>query len=317
MCFSGRTIRGRAMTYFSKLHSAPEFSVVLTTYRRDFRKALESVLAQTLQPLEIMVIDDDPANCMPDWFSGMPSHVTYLRNSANLGVAASRNRGASLARGTYLVFHDDDDEMQVHKLARLHAAAIKGPADLISHGARIHLINEALCYDTHPKVPASAQALLQSNSLGGACCIAVCRDAFLAVGGFDSSLRADEDYELWMRLLCNGYDQITVLPEALVDVMTISRRASVSKSLEHRKSTFAVMEKRYAAIVAAMPTRFRRRRIAYFHDSLAYAALLSGQQKTALVSYWRAFRHGQCGALLKLLIAAINPDLLFRVRAWM
>lgn len=294
----------------------PEFSVVLTTYRRDFRKALESVLAQTLQPLEIMVIDDDPDSQVPDWFVNMPPYVTYVRNPENLGVAGSRNRGASLAKGTYLVFHDDDDQMRVHKLAKLHDAAMNGSADLISHGARIHLINEALCYDTHPKAPASAQVLLQANTLGGACCIAVRRDPFLAVGGFDSSLRADEDYELWMRLVWQGYGQIALVPEVLVDVMTRSGCTSVSKNLEHRLITFKVMGERYADVTALMPARLCQRRVGYFHDSLAYAALLSGQRKAALVNYWRACRCGQHTALLKLLIAAIRPSWLFRIRTW-
>lgn len=296
----------------------PAFSVILTTYRRDFRPALRSVLAQHAAPHEIILVDDDPQSQIAHWLVEVDPHnqVRYVRNAANLGAAASRNVGLALATGDYVVFHDDDDLMRPHKLERLADCVTGDLPDLIAHGACVHLTNERVSYQTRPCAAGNAAALFVANTLGGACCVAVRRCSCRAVGGFDVQLRADEDYALWMRMTEQGYGKAIVLTEPLVDVYVASQTDSVSKNQQQRMATFELMRERYPLLYRDLSLRQRRQRLAYFNDSLAYAALLAGG-RGALGFYWRAFCAGKRTALLKLALAALSPRLLFRIRGWL
>lgn len=86
----------------------PLFSAVIPTFDRSsyLVEAVESVLAQTIDDLECIVVDD--ASPQPVAWSGDP-RVRVLRLDTNSGPAAARNHGVIEARGRYLAFLDDDD----------------------------------------------------------------------------------------------------------------------------------------------------------------------------------------------------------------
>ena len=82
-------------------------------------QALDSALAQDV-PLEVIVIDDcseDGLDVFMARYKGC-SQIRYLKNEGNLGVAETRNRGVSLARGEYIAFLDADDYWEQDKLKK-------------------------------------------------------------------------------------------------------------------------------------------------------------------------------------------------------
>ena len=86
---------------------------------RFIAEAIASVQAQTMADWELLVIDD----CSPDGSCGIArrmangdSRIKVLKNKVNQGVAATRNRGIDLARGTYIAFLDSDDRWHPKKL---------------------------------------------------------------------------------------------------------------------------------------------------------------------------------------------------------
>ncbi|MBQ5825440.1 MAG: glycosyltransferase family 2 protein, partial [Clostridia bacterium] len=102
-------------------------SVVIPTYRRTVEyvsKAVESVINQTYQNVEIIVIDDSTSayekqNETENYFTSLnKSNVIYLQNEENLGGSLTRNRGIEAASGDYITFLDDDDEYQPEKIER-------------------------------------------------------------------------------------------------------------------------------------------------------------------------------------------------------
>ena len=82
-------------------------------------QAIDSALVQDV-PLEILVIDDgskDNLDQVMERYRCEPK-IRYLKNEKNIGVAATRNRGVSLARGSYIAFLDADDYWMKDKLKK-------------------------------------------------------------------------------------------------------------------------------------------------------------------------------------------------------
>lgn len=92
-------------------------SVIVATYKRDksLKRALESLIKQTYDTIEIIVVDD---NAEVEWNNkvkgiineiNLIQHVTYIANKTNKGSAETRNVGIKAASGKYITFLDDDD----------------------------------------------------------------------------------------------------------------------------------------------------------------------------------------------------------------
>jgi hypothetical protein len=104
---------------------APSFSVVIAVYNgaATIRRAIDSVLAQTWPPMEILVVDDGSTDDTPAIVQGYGAPVRYLRQD-NAGVSRARNAGVEQARGDWLAFLDADDWYFPDRL-RLHAEWIR------------------------------------------------------------------------------------------------------------------------------------------------------------------------------------------------
>lgn len=92
----------------------PLISVIIPTYNRKemLQEAIESVLMQTYENLEIMVVDDCSTDGTEVWFQetyGDHEKIKYTRNTVNRHAGYSRNLGYQQSQGDYLVFLDDDD----------------------------------------------------------------------------------------------------------------------------------------------------------------------------------------------------------------
>lgn len=91
----------------------PTFSVIIPTFQRLalLSRAVTSVLNQTFDSLEIVVVDDNSTSheCIALWVRNCP-HVRVITLDENMGPGAARNAGIHAARGTYIAFLDDDDE---------------------------------------------------------------------------------------------------------------------------------------------------------------------------------------------------------------
>ena len=113
--------------------AAPAVSVVIPLYNKErtIARALESVLAQTFQDIEIIVVDDGSTDAGVERLLAVDlegqSRFQLVRQ-ANAGPGAARNEGARRARGRYLAFLDADDEWRPRYLERAHEALQREPA---------------------------------------------------------------------------------------------------------------------------------------------------------------------------------------------
>ena len=105
----------------------PEISVIMPTYNRFemLEKALNSVLSQSFQDFEVLVVDDASADNtnerLQDGFKAEIEKgiIRYIRNEKNQGRSACRNTGATLARAELIAFLDDDDSWMPEHLESL------------------------------------------------------------------------------------------------------------------------------------------------------------------------------------------------------
>lgn len=182
----------------------PLVSVVIPCYNhaRFLGEAIESVLAQTYPNLEIIVVDDGSTDHTAEVAAGYPD-ARYVHQN-NQGLAAARNTGLRQSRGEFLVFLDADDRLHPdavecgvhHLLNSPELAFVSGRYRYIKEDGTV--LRE---YGQNPAGPDSYASFLRGNYIGMHATVTYRREALEAVGGFDPSLPACEDYDLYLRIV--------------------------------------------------------------------------------------------------------------------
>ncbi|MDR9432101.1 MAG: glycosyltransferase family 2 protein, partial [Natronomonas sp.] len=90
----------------------PLVTAAVTTYDRydSAKRAVESVLDQTYEEIELVVVEDGTGSGIGDWLDAEGIDARYIRHDANRGLAAARNTAIAASRTDYIAFLDDDDE---------------------------------------------------------------------------------------------------------------------------------------------------------------------------------------------------------------
>jgi len=186
--------------------SRPLVSVVLPVFNGEafLREAIESVLAQTWSPVELIAVDDGSTDRSAEIAQEYP--LTYVRQE-NRGVAAARNRGVEAAKGELLSFIDQDDVWLPEKLESQVAALDEEP------DAGICSCRFQMFLEPGAEVPewADAGLLKGSHRTAQVGTLLVRRDVFDEVGPFDTTYFAANDTDWFLRARDLG------LPVALVE----------------------------------------------------------------------------------------------------
>lgn len=181
----------------------PLVSVVIPCFNQAayLGEAIESVLKQTFQDFEIVVVDDGSTDATPD-VARRYSQVWCLRQP-NRGLSAARNTGIAASRGRYLVFLDADDRLLPEALAA-GLNCFEGHPDCAFVSGGYRRIDESGAVIEQPTPVRVEQdhylALLQGNYVGMHATVIYQRSFLEAAGGFNEHLPACEDYDLYLRL---------------------------------------------------------------------------------------------------------------------
>jgi GT2 family glycosyltransferase len=199
--------------------SAPNFTVVTKAHNEEayVGDAIRSVLAQTREDFEYVVIDDGSTDATAEVVRSFESDPRVrLISQENRGVAAALNRGASAGSAPYISLIDADDLWLPTYLEHLGAALERDPEagfaytdawwyDVTRRRFWRRTISEYLGAPADPPRDPEGflRLLIKVNFVFGLTTIR--RSALDAVGGFNESLTGAEDYEMWIRLLAHGY----------------------------------------------------------------------------------------------------------------
>ncbi|HMX91963.1 MAG TPA: glycosyltransferase, partial [Nitrospira sp.] len=186
----------------------PMVSVIVPTYNRPDRLqvALSSILAQTYQDFEIIVVNDGTVD-VSDVIAPLnrDGRITVIRHDRNRGLAAARNTGIRAAKGTYIAYLDDDDTYLPDHLQTL-VTTLQGGEHKVAYtdAWRIHEVRQGDQYVvTGQDIPYSRDFncidLLLCNYFP-VLCVMHEKACLEQVGVFDESLFAHEDWDLWIRM---------------------------------------------------------------------------------------------------------------------
>ena len=215
------------------------FSVVIPTFNRAqvLKRALDSVLQQTLQDFEIVVVDDGSTDSTDQLLKGYQDPRLKVFRQPNSGLPSkARNRGIGEARGEWTAFLDSDDYWLPDKLKKVEAALRTAPTNTIavSHWEEEHR-NGAKTKTLRHGTPIPSEFLYERLLLLGNCfstsAMVVRTRDLQAMGGFDTraEFRIVEDYELWLRIARTRHPVVSL--EEVLGVYSI-QDDSISRDVE-------------------------------------------------------------------------------------
>ncbi len=217
-------------------------------------EALSSVLAQTHQELEILVIDDGSTDGTVEVARSIGDARISVHSFDNGGISTARNRGIALANGEYLSFLDHDDLWTTDKLQKQVEALEANPRAGVAYSFTYHTDYEGNVVhggfqeivDGDVLEALFVRFLLQCGSNG-----LVRRRDCEAVGGFNESLFLSEDYDFFLRLAerCD----FALVPEHQIYYRGRPESASNLHFVELRRDTHRII----AAAAARQPARLK------------------------------------------------------------
>ena len=186
----------------------PTVSVIIPTYNRAhlIDRAITSVLNQTYQDLEIIVIDDGSTDNTEEVIRSFPDkRVNYIKHKKNKGVSSARNTGIKVAKGKYIAFLDSDDEWLSEKLGKqIKVLQNKSPEVGVAYSDVLYIdengknMNRKLL---NPKKEGYIyEDLLGGNCVGTPSTLLIKKECFNRVGLFDDLLNGQGDWDMWIRI---------------------------------------------------------------------------------------------------------------------
>jgi hypothetical protein len=202
----------------------PKVTVLMAVYNgeRFVREAIDSILSQTFQDFEFLIVDDGSTDRSREVIlSYNDPRIRLLTNERNLGLTASLNRGLAEARGTYVARHDADDISEPTRLER-QVACLDARADLALLGTWYRKIGEHGEFLGKRRLPVDhvrARWCLLFFCPFVHASVMLRRSLILErVGPYDESFAYAQDYDLWSRTA--ELLPVANLPEYLVRIRT-------------------------------------------------------------------------------------------------
>jgi len=185
-------------------NNPPLVSVIIPTYNRAHLvgRAVQSVLDQTFQDFEVIVVDDASTDNTEDVVNGFDDRrIQCVRLDRNSGAAHARNTGAQRATGEYLAFLDSDDTWYPELLAQQVVALTHAPPEVGMVCCGMLRISQGLTSEVRPRTLGTQ---FQDHLVRGA---GICTSAFLVrrsafenVGGFHTALKSFQDFDFLLRM---------------------------------------------------------------------------------------------------------------------
>ncbi len=256
-------------------------SVIIPTYNRAFivGKSIDSVLQQTYNDYEIIVVDDGSTDNTHDSLKPYFNKIHY-EYKENGGIASARNRGLEIAQGEYIALLDSDDFWKPEKLERQMACFHAHPEyGMVATRCVTNTVDTDFRTIEMNKIRRSGKSgwiykdLFFRNFIRTSS-VVIKKECFDKVGGFDESLPRCEEIDMWLRL-SKQY------PVGFInDVLTIYTRRPKeirADNIEGRKNWLRVLERNYDPEL--IPKGLYKKRMAKIYNHLAEKMIKKGDKE--------------------------------------
>lgn len=271
----------------------PQISVVIPTYNQAslLKLALQTVIDQTFQDWEAIVINNFSSDNTEDIVSSFHDPRISLVNFANNGViAASRNLGIQKARGTYIAFLDSDDTWLPNKLEECMKAVLEASADGVCHneyqlrnGIRERILRNG------PEENFNYLKMLFHGNCVSTSALVVSRKQLVDAKLFneDKAFNTAEDYDLWLRLARNNC-KLVFLQKELGDYLL------------HQGNNSGSVARHFGAVLNVTQAHFHDLKKALGDQAILQSAWLSLKMRIRIATlFYGAARQAQTQGLKK------------------
>lgn len=236
---------------------APKVSIIIPFYNCSYvDQAIQSALNQTFKDKEIILIDDGSTK-YTEKINPFLNEIRYFKKE-NGGTATALNFGIGAATGEYIAWLSSDDYFLSEKIS-------KQISFMLSHQAEVSFTNYDIidennkvikpwCGQRFSKdVNEVSHAFLLRNGVNG-CTVVMKKEIFDKIGYFNPYHRYTHDYEMWFRLLVNGY-KMYYLDESLTK-FRLHDESGTSKFQREMIKEIAIIENYYRPLLKKSMTPF-------------------------------------------------------------
>ena len=303
---------------------APTVSVVIAAYEASgvIATAIESELAQSVRPLEIVVADDGSTDDLAAALAPFGDAVRLVRIDHG-GEARARNAAIAAARADFVAVLDADDRFAPGRLAAIVRVLAERPdLDLVTTDAVLELdgrIVGTVYHDDHRfEVEDQRAAILDRNFVFGH--VVVRRDRMLELGGYDASISHTTDWECWIRLVLAGgrlgcIDAplgVYTMREAAMSASRLRMYAGRADTLAKTAADLRLTDAERARVSARRDEELRRSA----REALRIALVRGDPDRRALARSVALDRAQPIGARVRATVAAVAPSMVAgRLRA--
>ena len=216
---------------------------------RYISEAIESVLNQTFEDYELIIVNDGSTDRTEDIildYQKMDPRIIYLKNEENLRICRTLNRGLEAARGDYIARMDADDWSYPARLEK-QLDYMRNNPDVVLVGSFIHVADgdmNVLNTRSYPLTDREIRSTLLKYSTFAHPVVMYKRQEALKCGKYDPSLYDSEDYDFYFRIGRHG--KFANLPETLLKLRT--HKKSVSHTRIQRQTLLTLYIKLKAVV---------------------------------------------------------------------
>jgi len=286
----------------------PTVSVIIPTYNRThlIGRAIQSVLEQSYQDFEIIVVDDGSTDNTEEAikkFQEQDKRIKYIKHEKNRGGSAGRNTGIKAAKGKYIGLLDDDDEWLPEKLEK---QVIK----FQNSSEKVGVIYSGFCYVSEksgkivskiiPHLRGDVYINLLESCILGSPTPLIKKRCFQKAGFFDETLPSCQDWDMWIRL--SKYYDFDFVPDILAKHHV--HGSQISADLNAKIVAREKLMEKYWIDLSKNPQSFsvilKRLGILYF---------LAGNQRKGRKYLLKSIKENpfQKGSYIHLLISLLSP----------
>lgn len=271
-------------------------SVVIPTHNRGDRieQAVKSVLNQTYQSLEVIVVSDgstdDTDEVMEKMIEYHPGKIKFHSYQESKGANHARNIGIKHSTGEYVAFLDDDDEWIEDKIEKqLEVFEADSEIGVVYTGINIIYVNEGLTYYSLSGYEGDlSKEILQRNLLGATPNVMVRKDVLDNVGYFDEEMPAKQDYDLWIRVCQQA--KVGFVKEAKVQYYNYTGEKQISSNTKKHERAIQLIQQKYQELFAQLSKDELKQRDANFYISIANVALRNNHKRLAAKYAFKALK---------------------------